>query len=141
MVNDIIYVTNNGGVDWVESTILPSSFDYVIEREDLFLFPEGVASVPKPTIDGDNYFINRFDQNELGDIAILLYDQSVTENNWLLMLYVRDLDEWIIVDQLEDLGNRPSGIPYYYTTINITNEKTIFISHEDSDLITKYYVD
>lgn len=138
IVNDILYLTENGGQDWAEKEYLPNTFDYVIEKEDLFLFPEGTPSVNKPIFENSDISVTKFDVNRNGDIAIILYDESVEANNWQLMLYVNS-DEmgWIVVDRLPDLSDPLST----YSAISLTSNKSIYIGESRSGVLLKYYVE
>ena len=138
IINSLIYMTDNGGVDWEETEVLPNSFDYVIEKEDYFLFPEGTPNVNKPDVIDENISVTNFDVNERGDIAIILYDASVTEDHWQLMIYVNGEDpKWVFVDQLNDLEDEFS----IYSDIELTSEKSMYIGISRSNYITKYYVE
>jgi hypothetical protein len=138
IVNNLLYVTENGGADWVESERLPSNFNYVIKKEGLFLFPEGTPDVIMPEIVSPTISVTKFDTNNKGDIAIILYDNSIAENNWQLMLYVSsETPEWIRIDQLSDLSDPIST----YSSIFLTDEKSMYIGKTHSGQIIKYYVE
>lgn len=137
-VDDTLYLTENNGVDWQEIDRLPNSFDYVIEKENIFLFPEGTPDVAKPDVVNENLIVTKYDVNDNGDIAVVLYDQSVQENNWQLMMYLNnDAPEWILVDQLIDLPD-PLSI---YSSIQLTNNKSMYLGISRSGEILKYYIE
>jgi len=138
IVNDILYLTENAGQDWTEKDFLPNTFDYVIEKGNFFLFPDGTSNVDKPNLDNPNSTVTTFDVNQNGDIAVILYDDSLAANNWQLMLYINnETPEWIRVDQLPDL-NDPISV---YSAISLTNERSMYIGESRSGVLLKYYVE
>ncbi|MFT7072614.1 MAG: hypothetical protein ACJA1Z_001530 [Patiriisocius sp.] len=137
LINDQLLVTDNGGDTWLVKETLPSNFDYIIEREDFFLFPEGSPNIPKPAILSETQRITHYNVNTLGDIAVIVYDEAAIENNWQLMLYVNEASEWLAVDQLLDLEDNNA----WYSSIQLTAEKTMYISSTRSGIIVKYFLE
>lgn len=138
VVNGLIYITSDGGLTWSESAVIPSDINYVIQQETQFLFPEGTAAVAKPDIITGSVSISRFAVNQNGDIVIITLDEAASEDQWKLLMYVNsDEPEWLEIDQLPDLEETND----WYTSIALTDLKTVFISSFYSGDVLKYFVD
>ena len=137
VVNDRIYLTRDAGTSWNETVVLPSTFDYVLKGETQFIFPEGSDNVMFPDAVTATNQVWLYDVNALGDIAVVLYDETLQTNNWQLVLYVNDTGEWLFVDQLNDLERANS----LYSSITISPSKTIYISASFIGVISKYYLE
>lgn len=128
--NQQIYVTENGGTDWIEVNYLPDLFDYILEKENYFLLPGG-SQITKPTVEG---IIYKYNANDLGDIAVILHNPQALEDPWQLMLYVNNEEPtWVFVDYLPEVE---PGI--LYTSLELLDDKTMFVSKTHSGEIFKY---
>ncbi len=134
-MNDLIYITENGGSTWVATSRLPSVFDYVIQGETKFLFPEGSANVNMPDLVSETVTVREFSVNQNGDIAVLLYDEAPEIEHWSLWLYT-DSRSWELVDTLDNL----SGQFARYSSVYLTQEQAIYVSVNRSGEITRYYL-
>lgn len=138
IVDDTLYVTQNGGNDWLKRERLPNNFDYVIEKQDFFMFPEGKSNINKPNLDIPNTTITNYHVNENGDIAIIVKNSSSGLNNYKLMLHENKEDsKWITIDELSDLTDKLS----YYTDIHLTNKKSIYVCISRVGYIIKYSIE
>lgn len=131
LTNNHIYLTENQGQTWEEVPYLPNQYEHVLLMTDGFLFPGG-ENVTKPDFGGDEIIVKYYDFNSNGDIAIILYDEEVEENQWQLMLYVNaEEPKWIFIDQLPDIES-------LYSSVHLLDNKTIYVSQFYSGEIVKY---
>lgn len=137
LVNDVILFTEDGGLNWEERSLLPAGFDYVIKKDNQFIFPEGITSIDIP-FSSNTEVVLKFNKNSHNDIAVIFYDDAQTENKWNLYLYEQEKSEWTLIDKLENLPP-DDNILGGYTDISLTDEKSIYISRWNTGEITKYY--
>lgn len=137
ITNDILYTTQDAGITWNETQKLPNTFNYVLQGDSEFVFPEGTENIPYPDLVTDTNVVWKYDVNDQGDIAVVLYDETLSSNKWQLALYMNDASEWLLIDQLNDL----EGSNSLYSSIKLTEEKAIYISASFTGIVTKYYLE
>ena len=109
----------------------------MLQGDSEFVFPEGTENIPYPDLVTDTNVVWKYDVNDQGDIAVVLYDETLSSNKWQLALYMNDASEWLLIDQLNDL----EGSNSLYSSIKLTEEKAIYISASFTGIVTKYYLE